>query len=125
MFGNGSTGLPVAVIWFALNTPQTAGAHGRQENDVAPSAFVATATGAGAGPAPGAAPIVTVAALAAETQRNALAIPVRARSFALISITSFVCSACRRARLPLILAHTHSLTSTFYSTNTLLNSLLH
>jgi hypothetical protein len=88
MFGNGSIGLPVAVIWFALNTPQIAGAHATQANDVAPAADDATVTGAGRGPAPGAAPIETVAALAAETQRNALAIPVRARSFALISIMS-------------------------------------
>ena len=88
MFGNGFIGLPVAVIWFALNTPQIAGAHATHENDVAPAADVATVTGAGAGPGPGAAPIVTVAELAVEAQRNALAIPVRARSFALISIMS-------------------------------------
>ena len=85
MFGNGFIGLPVAVIWFALNTPQTAGAHGRHEKEVAPAAFVATVVKA-EGPAPGAAPIDTVAALAVETQRNALAIPVRARSFALMSL---------------------------------------
>ena len=88
MFGNGFIGLPVAVIWFALNTPQTAGAHGRHEKVVAPAAFVATVVKAPA--MPGEAPIDTVAALAAETQRNALAIPVRARSFAFISISLHV-----------------------------------
>ena len=36
----------------------------------------------GSGPAPGAAPIVTVAELAVEAHRNALAIPTRARCFA-------------------------------------------
>ena len=82
MFGNGFIGLPVAVIWFALNTPQTAGAHGRHANCVAPAADVATVVKAGRGPAPGAAPIETVAELAVEAQRNALAIPNRARCFA-------------------------------------------
>ena len=50
------------------------------------AADVATVIGAGRGPAPGAAPIVTVAELAVEAQRNALAIPARARSFAFMSI---------------------------------------
>jgi hypothetical protein len=90
MFGNTFTGWPVAVIWFALNTPQTAGAHAAHENDVAPVGDVATVTGAGAGPAPGAAPIDTVAEFAAETQRNALAIPVRAISFAFMLISLHV-----------------------------------
>jgi hypothetical protein len=72
MFGNGSIGLPVAVIWFALNTPQTAGAHGRHENEVAPSGDDATVIGAGRGPTPGATPIEIVEELAVETQRNAL-----------------------------------------------------
>ena len=77
MFGKGSIGLPVAVIWFALNTPQVAAAQETHENDVAPSGDDATVLGAGRGPAPGAAPIVTVAELAVEAQRNAPAIPTR------------------------------------------------
>ena len=93
MFGNGFIGLPVAVIWFALNTPQIAGAHGRHAKFVAPSGDVATVTGAGAGPAPGAAPIVTVAELAVEAQRNALAIPTRARCFAFMLYGSLCVSA--------------------------------
>ena len=82
MFGNGFIGLPVAVIWFASNVPQTPAAHEMHANDVAPSGDDATVEGAGTGPAPGAAPIVTVAELAVEAQRNALAIPTRARCFA-------------------------------------------
>jgi hypothetical protein len=82
MFGKGFIGLPVAVIWFALNTPQVAAGHETHANDVAPSGDDATVLGAGRGPAPGAAPIVTVAELAVEAQRNALAIPTRARCFA-------------------------------------------
>ena len=85
MFGNGFIGLPVAVIWFALNTPQTAGAHATHENDVAPVADDDTVVKA-EGPGPGAAPIETVAELAVEAQRNALAIPARARSFAFMSL---------------------------------------
>jgi len=76
MFGKGFIGLPVAVIWFALNTPQTAGAHPTHENDVAPVADDDTVVKA-EGPGPGAAPIVTVAELAVEAQRNAPAIPTR------------------------------------------------
>ena len=101
MFGNGSIGLPVAVIWFALNTPQTAGAHGRHENEVAPIADVATVIGAGRGPAPGAAPIVTVAELAVEAQRNALAIPTRARCFAFMFMVPCVLAR-RQATLTVI-----------------------
>jgi len=77
MFGKGFIGLPVAVIWFALNTPQVAAGHETHANDVAPSGDDATVLGAGRGPAPGAAPIVTVAELAVEAQRNAPAIPTR------------------------------------------------
>jgi hypothetical protein len=82
MFGNGFIGLPVAVIWFAPNTPQFAAGHEMHENDVAPSGDAATVLGAGRGPGPGATPTVTVAELAVEAQRNALAIPTRARCFA-------------------------------------------
>ena len=82
MFGKGFIGLPVAVIWFALNTPpsrcgtrdarERCGSEWRRRHRI----------GAGRGTAPGAAPIVTVAELAVEAQRNAPAIPTRARCFA-------------------------------------------
>jgi len=86
MFGNGFTGRPVAVIWFASNTPQTPAAQEVHEKLTAPEPDVATVVKA-EGPGPGAAPMDTVAEFAAETQRNALAIPVRARSFAFMLIS--------------------------------------
>jgi len=86
MFGNGSIGLPVAVIWFALNVPQIAGLHARHEKLVVPAPDDDTVV-----KAPtrlGEAPIETVAELAVvEAQRNALAIPARARSFAFMLIS--------------------------------------
>jgi hypothetical protein len=93
MFGKGFMGLPVAVIWFALNAPQTAVLHARHENDVAPVADDATVTGAGRGPAPGATPIETVAELAVEAQRNALAIPTKAKCFAFIFVIPYSAAA--------------------------------
>ena len=70
-------------VKYAPNRWVTREARERCGSDVADDA---TVTGAGRGPAPGAAPIETVAELAVEAQRNALAIPARARSFALMSI---------------------------------------
>ena len=89
---------------------------------MAPSGDDATEEGAGRGPAPGAAPIVTVAELAVEAQRNALAIPVRARCFALMSDSLHVALAAALIAFDVI---AYSLTSTLDSTDTLLNSLLH
>jgi hypothetical protein len=85
MFGNGFIGLPVAVIWVVVNTSKLAS----DENATFPTDGPATATGA-RGPAPVAIPIVSVAELAVEAQRNAPAIPTRARSFA------FMLMACAR-----------------------------
>jgi hypothetical protein len=83
MSGNGVTGLPVAVIWFAVNAPKFAS----DANDTAPTDGPATTAGAAA-PTP--IPIVMVAEFAVEAQRKALAIPARARSFALMSMSLHV-----------------------------------